>query len=125
MKKASIIILNLMLVSEIIIFFVYSGKPVVENARLFYSAYFKKSDVVLDTEQAITRAWIKQIPPDENIIFTGSAAPWLINYYLFPRKLYFPPCQAGKGWLNQRNIKWKITYNGREPGSFSVSSVVK
>lgn len=80
------------------------------------------------------------IPENSRILFLSnlfnnkSSFDLLLNYYLYPRKVYWPndtdpypaaPPEAGDldpVWLRQRNIEWIII---RYPDDYGVNTVVK
>lgn len=58
----------------------------------------------------------EQIPEDDNILLLNASHKWFTNYYLYPRKLYRYPNSSvslqniSKDWLDEKGIKWAISY---------------
>jgi hypothetical protein len=115
-------ILIILIYIHIIFTLFYTGHFVLFNSSLpllFSSDYFweKKIEIMRGGDYLMAQAFA-DLPLDVNYLIISPANQWLLNYYLFPRKLF-----AYKGismeadlekvprdWLRDKKIEYVILY---------------
>lgn len=61
---------------------------------------FQKAQIICGPTSTLS-AHFSSLPSDASILLVTDSAPWFINYYLLPRKLYYYPEVTTEGALNK------------------------
>jgi hypothetical protein len=141
-------VMHILIVFSLFIFFAYAVYALIVEVSTSYKT-FKKLNGLSDTEKknyfigdlyTFATKCNTIIPENSNILFLGNVSnnqlsfDLLLNYYLYPRKLYWlnnvapypesPPelKELDQTFLNKTNIEWVIF---RYPEEYGVNEVVK
>lgn len=117
-------ILKILLALELLIFIGSTGRYVVITAGSLYDVHVKHKELMLGAGHKLAKTWSRSIPADASVLYTGREDPWILNYYLYPRRLYIARGVVNEAWLRRRKIEWKIAYNNsRGPGGNSLEKI--
>jgi len=140
--------MHILIVFSLFIFFAYAVYVLIGEGSASYKTFTKlyglsddqKKNYVIGDLHTFATQCNTIIPENANILFLSNlfnnklSFDLLLNYYLYPRKLYwlnntdpYPaiPPELGEldpEWLCQRNIEWVIV---RYPEEYGVNEVVK
>ena len=109
--KYMYILFSLVLLFETALFFVSTSMPLLRGFRQAKAAYIQKHGlvVIFKEEYLIARSMAKSMPLSISLGAGENNIPWLMNYYLYPRKIYvFYPgrMKSTKAWIKEKNITY-------------------